>query len=154
MGDVAVESNAAISEAVAELNMDSKPSVQDPTENPTPNVAEDDDEEDFVDPWTVKTTSARGIDKAKLIERFGSSKIDQPLLEKLEAVTGKKCHRFLRRGLFFSHRDFNWILSRYEKGEPFYLYTGRGPSSDSMHVGHLIPFVMTKWLQVRRHYSL
>ncbi|XP_063713174.1 tryptophan--tRNA ligase, cytoplasmic-like [Symsagittifera roscoffensis] len=147
MGDVAVESNAAISEAVAELNMDSKPSVQDPTENPTPNVAEDDDEEDFVDPWTVKTTSARGIDKAKLIERFGSSKIDQPLLEKLEAVTGKKCHRFLRRGLFFSHRDFNWILSRYEKEEPFYLYTGRGPSSDSMHVGHLIPFVMTKWLQ-------
>merc|ERR1712226_470376 len=108
---------------------------------------DDGDEDDVVDPWTVKTSSARGIDKAKLIERFGSSKIDSGLLEKLESVTGKKCHRFLRRGIFFSHRDFNWILSRYEKGEPFYLYTGRGPSSDSMHVGHLIPFVMTKWLQ-------
>ncbi|CCO26001.1 tryptophanyl-tRNA synthetase [Rhizoctonia solani AG-1 IB] len=34
------------------------------------------------------------------------------------------------------------ILDRYEKGKPFFLYTGRGPSSDSMHLGHMIP-----WLQ-------
>ena len=27
------------------------------------------------------------------------------------------------------------------------MYTGRGPSSGSMHVGHLIPFYLTKWLQ-------
>lgn len=27
------------------------------------------------------------------------------------------------------------------------LYTGRGPSSDSMHLGHAIPFAFTKWLQ-------
>jgi len=30
---------------------------------------------------------------------------------------------------------------------PFYLYTGRGPSSASMHLGHLVPFMMTQWLQ-------
>ena len=24
---------------------------------------------------------------------------------------------------------------------------GRGPSSDAMHLGHLIPFMFTKWLQ-------
>mmetsp|Transcript_10808 Transcript_10808/g.17004 ORF Transcript_10808/g.17004 Transcript_10808/m.17004 type:complete len:332 (+) Transcript_10808:1-996(+) len=28
-----------------------------------------------------------------------------------------------------------------------YLYPGRGPSSSSMHLGHLIPFLFTKWLQ-------
>ena len=117
------------------------------------NSEEVDDGEDIVDPWNVKTSSARGIDKAKLIERFGSSKIDSSLLEKLESTVGQKCHRFLRRGIFFSHRDFNYILSRYQKGEPFYLYTGRGPSSESMHVGHLIPFIMTKWLQVKLNIS-
>ena len=33
------------------------------------------------------------------------------------------------------------------KGEKFYLYTGRGPSSDALHLGHLIPFHFTLWLQ-------
>lgn len=41
-------------------------------------------------------------------------------------------------------RDFGKILDNYEKGKPFYLYTGRGPSSDSMHLGHLVPFMFTK----------
>lgn len=39
------------------------------------------------------------------------------------------------------------ILNHVETGKPFYLYTGRGPSSSSMHVGHLIPFIFCKWLQ-------
>jgi tryptophanyl-tRNA synthetase len=39
------------------------------------------------------------------------------------------------------------ILTAYERGEKFYLYTGRGPSSDSLHFGHLVPFLFTKWLQ-------
>jgi tyrosyl-tRNA synthetase len=42
--------------------------------------------------------------------------------------------------------EFNNILDRYEQGKPFFLYTGRGPSSDSMHLGHLIPFVFTKFV--------
>ena len=29
----------------------------------------------------------------------------------------------------------------------FYLYTGRGPSGESLHLGHLVPFQFTKWLQ-------
>lgn len=32
-------------------------------------------------------------------------------------------------------------------GQKFYVYTGRGPSSESLHVGHLIPFIFTKYLQ-------
>lgn len=69
------------------------------------------------------------------------------MLERFERVTGKKPHRWLRRGLFFSHRDFDLILNYYEQGRPFFLYTGRGPSSDSMHIGHTIPFEFTRWLQ-------
>ena len=44
----------------------------------------------------------------------------------------------------FSDRDLNMILDLYEAGEKFYLYTGRGPSSESLHLGHLIPFMFTK----------
>lgn len=43
-------------------------------------------------------------------------------------------------------RDMNQILDSYEKHKSFYLYTGRGPSSEAMHVGHLIPFIFTKWV--------
>merc|ERR1719507_2944954 len=104
-------------------------------------------EEDEVNPWDVKASSDKGIDYDKLIVKFGSSAVDKALLERLERVTGKKPHHFLRRGVFFSHRDMNMVLDMVEKGEKFFLYTGRGPSSDSMHLGHLIPFLFTKWLQ-------
>jgi len=49
--------------------------------------------------------------------------------------------------LVWWYREFDKILDRYEQGKPFFLYTGRGPSSDSMHLGHMVPFVFTKWLQ-------
>ncbi|EIW71280.1 hypothetical protein TREMEDRAFT_67668 [Tremella mesenterica DSM 1558] len=88
-----------------------------------------------------------GIDYNKTVQKFGASLISQDLLERFEKVTGVKPHPLLRRGTFFSHRDLNIILDRYEKGQPFYLYTGRGPSSDSMHMGHLIPFMFTAYLQ-------
>lgn len=104
-------------------------------------------QEDIVDPWNVVSTSDTGIDYNKLINRFGSSKIDKELLERFEKVTGKPNHHLLRRGVFFSHRDMHSILNQYEAGKPFYLYTGRGPSSSSMHLGHLIPFIFCKWLQ-------
>nr|XP_017207181.1 tryptophan--tRNA ligase, cytoplasmic [Danio rerio] len=48
-------------------------------------------------------------------------------------------------GLLF--RDMHQILDAFEQQKPFYLYTGRGPSSQAIHVGHLIPFIFTKWLQ-------
>ncbi|OPJ81474.1 tryptophan--tRNA ligase, cytoplasmic [Patagioenas fasciata monilis] len=104
-------------------------------------------DEDFVDPWTVQTSNAKGVDYDKLIVRFGSSKIDTDLINRIERAIGQKPHRFLRRGIFFSHRDMDQILDAYEKKKSFYLYTGRGPSSQAMHVGHLIPFIFTKWLQ-------
>jgi tryptophanyl-tRNA synthetase len=68
-------------------------------------------------------------------------------LRRIEEITGRKAHHLLRRGVFFSHRDFHQILKRFEDKKPFFLYTGRGPSSSALHLGHLIPFIFTKWLQ-------
>ncbi|CAH2983218.1 unnamed protein product [Chilo suppressalis] len=106
-----------------------------------------DEEDDIVDPWNVTSKSETGIDYEKLIKRFGSQKIDQALIDRFEKVTGQKAHHLLRRGIFFSHRDLHAILNHHEAGKKFYLYTGRGPSSESMHIGHIIPFMFTKWLQ-------
>ena len=60
--------------------------------------------EDIVDPWTVTSAGSEGIDYNKLINRFGSQRIDDALLERFEKVTGHKVHPWLRRGYFFSHR--------------------------------------------------
>lgn len=104
-----------------------------------------------VTPWEVEGAvvdgKAQAVDYDKLIKEFGTRPITPELLERFEAVTGWRPHPLLRRGTFFSHRELDLILTRFEQQKPFYLYTGRGPSSTSMHLGHLIPFMFTKWLQ-------
>ncbi|KAG9298431.1 hypothetical protein G9A89_008695 [Geosiphon pyriformis] len=108
-------------------------------------------QEQLVTPWDVEGAVIDGkpqaIDYDKLIVQFGTKPIDAELLQRLETLTGRKPHVFLRRGVFFSHRELSRILDRYEQKKPFYLYTGRGPSSTSMHLGHMIPFVFCQWLQ-------
>ncbi|XP_071511605.1 tryptophan--tRNA ligase, cytoplasmic-like [Diadema antillarum] len=134
--------------AAEEQSVDAKMEEMTVSEGSAPTNPEgEEDDGQIVDPWTVSTTSDKGVDYDKLIKRFGSTKIDQALLDRFEKITGHKPHRFLRRGIFFSQRDVHQILTRYEAKKPFFLYTGRGPSSTSMHVGHLIPFIFTKWLQ-------
>jgi tryptophanyl-tRNA synthetase len=75
---------------------------------------------------TVSTTDKKGINYDKLIDQFGCSKITPELIAKIESLSGQQAHRFLRRGIFFSHRDLELVLNNYESGKPFYLYTGRG----------------------------
>lgn len=106
-------------------------------------------EEDMV--VTAHEVSGK-IDYNKLVREFGSTLITDELKERVKASTvGKgnvsKLHPWLERGIFFSHRDLAGLLDKVEGGKPFYLYTGRGPSSAAMHLGHLIPFLFTKWLQ-------
>lgn len=105
------------------------------------------EEEQIVSIETVEAKDNKGIDYDKLIKQFGSQPVSPEQIAKIEKLTGKKAHRFLRRGIFFSQRDLDFILSCVEKSKPFYLYTGRGPSSEALHVGHLIPFIFTKYLQ-------
>lgn len=104
-----------------------------------------------ITPWEVEGAVVNGkaqdIDYEKLTKQFGTKPITAETLKKFEDVTGHEPHPFLKRGVFFSERDLTRILGMYEHGESFFLYTGRGPSSDSMHLGHMIPFVFTKWLQ-------
>ncbi|KAA0160240.1 hypothetical protein FNF31_04406 [Cafeteria roenbergensis] len=99
-----------------------------------------------INPWAVEAGEG-GIDYDKLVRDFGCSVITEDIVTRIENVTKRRAHRFLRRGIFFTHRDLDLLLDRYCSGEPFYLYTGRGPSSEALHLGHLIPFEFTRYLQ-------
>jgi tryptophanyl-tRNA synthetase len=94
-----------------------------------------------VTPWEVEGE----VDYNELIEKFGTKPISQEIVEKIKKITGE-IHPMLRLQYFFSHRDFDWVLDKYENGENFYLYTGRGPSG-MVHMGHLMPWIFTKYLQ-------
>lgn len=94
-----------------------------------------------VNPWEVKGS----VDYDKLIKEFGVSKIDDQLLKRIKKHTGE-LHYMLRRKIFVGHRDLNWLLDEYEKGNTFFLYTGRSPSGP-IHLGHLVPWKFTQWLQ-------
>jgi tryptophanyl-tRNA synthetase len=98
-------------------------------------------EEMIVNPWEVRGN----IDYDKLIKEFGTKHVTDELLNRIKKHT-KDLHYMLRRKIFFSHRDLDWILDEYEKGNKFFLYTGRA-SSGPVHMGHLIPWMLTKWLQ-------
>lgn len=65
------------------------------------------------------------VDYNKIVADFGVSLLTQDLVARVERLTGRPAHPFLKRGIFFAHRDLHEILDCYERGEPFYLYTGR-----------------------------
>lgn len=94
-----------------------------------------------VTPWSVEGE----IDYDKLLKEFGTQKITDDILNEIESLVGE-LHFMLRRGFFYSHRDLDKVLKDYKEGKGFFLYTGRGPSGP-MHIGHLVPFLFTKWLQ-------
>ena len=96
---------------------------------------------------TITPYSNLIYDYDRIVNEFGVLKINQNQIDRIGLLTKKEPHTFLKRGIFFSHRDLDLCLDAYQKGDPFYLYTGRGPSSDAMHLGHLLPFMFTKYLQ-------
>jgi len=105
------------------------------------NPLEDDSDNFEVTPWKVEGA----VDYDRLIKKFGTQEITDEILEKIQSFTGQ-LHPLLEHRFFFSHRDLDWILNKYEKDEKFYLYTGRGPSG-MVHLGHLMPWFLTKHLQ-------
>lgn len=105
-------------------------------------MSEENNNEFVVTPWEVKGK----VDYDKLIVQFGTQKITEDLKRKIKDIIGNELHVMLRRNIFFSHRDLDLVLKDYQEGKGFFLYTGRGPSQ-GMHIGHLIPFIFTKWLQ-------
>src|SRR5215510_452324 len=94
-----------------------------------------------VTPWNVEGS----VDYDKLIKKFGTTKITIELISKIKKLLGE-IHPMIAMEFFFSHRDFDWILNKFENKEKFYLYTGRGPSG-KVHLGHLMPWLFAKYLQ-------
>lgn len=90
-----------------------------------------------VTPWDVEGD----VDYEKLVKNFGTTLISENMKRKLD-----KLHPLLRRGIYFSHRDFDKWLDAHEKGKKVSVLTGRGPS-EKMHLGHLVPFLVAKSLQ-------
>ena len=95
------------------------------------------EQKSVVTPWEVSGT----VDYNKLIKEFGTQPLDQK-----QCAAQKDAPPLLRRGLYFSHRDFPQWVADAEKGKLVSIVTGRGPS-EKMHIGHLIPFLVAKYLQ-------
>lgn len=94
-------------------------------------------EESVVNPWEV----SGDVDYDKLVKNFGTSVINDKIKKRFE-----KSHPLLRRGIYFSHRDFDKWLAAYDAKKKISVLTGRGPS-EKMHLGHLVPFLVAKSLQ-------
>ncbi len=99
------------------------------------------EDEMIVTPWEVKGK----IDYDRLVQEFGIDRIDDKMKRRIYRVAGEK-HFMLDRELIYAHRDLGWLLDEYEKGNKFVIYTGRGPSGH-VHIGHLVPWMFTKWWQ-------
>jgi len=106
------------------------------------------DKKFVVTPWEV----AGDVDYDRLIRDFGTQPIAGPLAKRLEAILGGAAY-LVRRQVFFSHRDLDLVLDDHDKGKGFFLYTGRGPSGP-MHIGHILSFYFTKWLQDKFHVNV
>lgn len=104
-------------------------------------MGDEEKNEMVVTPWEVRGK----VDYERLIREFGTQPLTEGLRERLAKYTGD-VHLQLRRELFFSHRDLDVVLDLYDKGIKFVLYTGRGPSGP-VHIGHLVPWIFTKYLQ-------
>ena len=85
------------------------------------------------------------INYDQLISKFGIKKLTNTDLKRIKKIAGE-VHPYLRREIFFAHRDLKKCLDEYEKGNKFFLYTGCGPSGP-IHLGHLGTWRFTKWLQ-------
>jgi len=94
-----------------------------------------------VDPYEVQGK----INYDRLIKEFGIKKIGKKLLDRIEKITGE-IHPYLKREIFFAHRDLEKLLDAYDKGKKFFLYTGIGPSGP-IHIGHYSTWTLVKWLQ-------
>jgi tryptophanyl-tRNA synthetase len=89
------------------------------------------------------------VDYDAFARMAGLKPIDEELEKRIMKYTGT-LHFLLKRKIFYAHRDMGWLLDEYERGNQFYLYTGIAPSG-AMHIGHLLPFVLLKWLQEKFH---
>lgn len=94
-----------------------------------------------ITPWNVDGN----VDYGQFAKSSGISLIDEELKARIQKYTGS-LHFLIKRNIYYAHRDLNWLLDEHEKGNNFYVYTGLSPSK-GMTVAHLIPFIISQWLQ-------
>lgn len=112
------------------------------------NIEKDNEKESSsrVDPW--KVILGENFSYAELTNQFGLQQIDQEMIERIKKINPEiDMSILLSRGIFYAHQDLDVLLTHYEQGKQIYIYTGRGPSSDSLHLGHTLPLAFTAWLQ-------
>lgn len=96
----------------------------------------------------------------KVVTEFGATRLTSDLCESIlnlgkDIPLSKNAFRALfDSGLIVSHRNLERLIDCVNKSEnfdghfdKFYIYTGRGPSSQSIHLGHTIPLLTAKFLQ-------
>jgi len=101
-------------------------------------------EEFVVTPYEVRGK----VDYDRLRELFGTQELSAELLARLRRLAGGELHPLLARGIYYSHRDLAALLDAHEAGEPFFVYSGRGPSGP-LHTSHLAQFELCRWFQER-----
>lgn len=77
----------------------------------------------------------------------GARKVTPVILDKLSQLTKQPPHHYLTCGAVREHKDLDKLLNQVEQGQRFYILTGRGPSSSSLHLGHVIPFEVACYFQ-------
>lgn len=96
---------------------------------------------EVITPWEAEAF----VDYDRLVKVFGAKPLTDYEIDMLRILTGD-LHIMVRRKVFYSHRDFDKFLEAYKSNRKCALYTGRGPSGNT-HLGHILPWIFTKWLQ-------
>ncbi len=98
-----------------------------------------------ITPWEVRGDS---VDYNALISLFELDVVTTEVRNLIQDVFGEE-HHLISRGIFYAHRFLRLALLdlKYRRSR-VYLFTGRG-ASGPMHIGHLIPVNLAKWMQER-----
>jgi tryptophanyl-tRNA synthetase len=67
----------------------------------------------IVNPYTIENATNKEIDYNKLIDRFGCYYVDKDIIDRIERLTKQPAHYYIRRGIFFAHRELDLILNAY-----------------------------------------
>ncbi len=98
-----------------------------------------------ITPWEV---SGDTVDYNALISLFELDVVTTEVKNLFQEVFGEE-HYLISRGIFYAHRFLRLALLdlKYNRAK-VYIFTGRG-ASGPMHIGHLIPVNLAKWMQER-----
>ncbi len=100
-----------------------------------------------VTPWEV---SGEFVDYNELISLFGLDILTTEVRNLFREVFGEE-HYLISRGIFYAHRFLRLALLDIAYGRAnVYIFTGRG-ASGQMHIGHLLPITLAKWMQEKRN---